>query len=59
MAERDPLNLYGGNGAPAENPATVSIKRIMTERVLVPVTLASIAYLLGFWHGRKSKKSAT
>jgi hypothetical protein len=52
----DPLGLYGGSP-----PVQVSVKRIMAERVLVPVTLASIAYLLGFWHGRKTArpKSAT
>lgn len=52
-AARDPLGLYG-----VSDPAPVSVKRIMTERVLVPVTLASIAYLLGFWHGRKTAKKA-
>lgn len=51
-AGHDPLGLYGQGS----EPAPVSVKRIMTERVLVPVTLAGIAYLLGFWHGRKTAR---
>lgn len=34
----------------------VSTKQILTERVLVPASIAALAYLLGFWHGRKTAK---